>query len=254
MGLPYEMKTIGESLGFTTQKECDEYNQMVSDSIMSDGNETKPKFKVGDWIIYRDEGCTEILRISGITKTHYICIDISDDYCRNLNIKFIDSHNYHLWTIQDAKDGDVLVVGDEDGTGTAICGKNDDLGNNILCCYYDDENGFAINTPIALACLLHPATKEQRDLLFKKMHEAGYEWNLDTKELKKIGAKQAMYDKHAWDEESDYNLKLILATINHDQDLSLETKNKLSYWLKSFKDRVQLEQKHDDWNHTLIKN
>lgn len=33
-----EMKTIAESLGFTTQEECDEYNQMVSDLIMSDDN------------------------------------------------------------------------------------------------------------------------------------------------------------------------------------------------------------------------
>lgn len=48
--LPSEMKTIGESLGFTTQEEYDKYNQMVSDSIMSDGNEIKPKFKVGDTI------------------------------------------------------------------------------------------------------------------------------------------------------------------------------------------------------------
>ena len=36
--LPSEMKTIGESLGFTTQKECDEYNKMVSDLIISDDN------------------------------------------------------------------------------------------------------------------------------------------------------------------------------------------------------------------------
>ena len=31
-----------------------------------------------------------------------------------------------------------------------------------------------------------PATKEQRDLLFSKMKEAGYEWDSKKKELKKI--------------------------------------------------------------------
>lgn len=36
--LPSEMKSIGESLGFTTQEDCDSYNQMVSDLIMSDDN------------------------------------------------------------------------------------------------------------------------------------------------------------------------------------------------------------------------
>lgn len=31
-----------------------------------------------------------------------------------------------------------------------------------------------------------PATKEQCDLLFAKMHEAGYEFDFEKKELKKI--------------------------------------------------------------------
>ena len=38
---------------------------------------------------------------------------------------------------------------------------------------------------------IHPATKEQRDLLFAKMQEAGYEWDDGKKELKKI---QPHYD------------------------------------------------------------
>jgi hypothetical protein len=33
---------------------------------------------------------------------------------------------------------------------------------------------------------LIPATKEQRNLLFQKMKEAGYEWDVERKELKKI--------------------------------------------------------------------
>ena len=37
------MRSIGESLGFTTQEECDRYNQMVTDLIMSDDKgEQKP--------------------------------------------------------------------------------------------------------------------------------------------------------------------------------------------------------------------
>ena len=37
----------------------------------------------------------------------------------------------------------------------------------------------------------YPATKEQRDLLFAKMREAGYQWDADKKELRKI---QPHYD------------------------------------------------------------
>ena len=34
-----------------------------------------------------------------------------------------------------------------------------------------------------------PATKEQRDFLFQKMKDAGYEWDEDKKELKKLDCK-----------------------------------------------------------------
>ena len=42
------MKTVSESLGFTTQKECDDYNKMVTDLIMSDDGkgEQKPANKI----------------------------------------------------------------------------------------------------------------------------------------------------------------------------------------------------------------
>ncbi len=33
---------------------------------------------------------------------------------------------------------------------------------------------------------LHPATKEQRDFFFAKMREAGYEWDADKNEVRKI--------------------------------------------------------------------
>lgn len=144
-------------------------------------DKVEPKFEIGDWVINRTNAI--IMQIVN-NKDFYESVEIDGQ-------RRTDSYNYadwdfRLWTIQDAKDGDVLIVGDEDGTGIAICGKNDKLGNNILHCYYDDENGFAMNTPIASECLLHPATKEQRELLFKKMKEAGYEWDAEKKELKKI--------------------------------------------------------------------
>jgi hypothetical protein len=52
------------------------------------------------------------------------------------------------------------------------CGIFDPCLND--CCYVGDvsRDDYA------------PATKEQRDLLFHKMKEAGYEWNAEKKELK----------------------------------------------------------------------
>ena len=150
-------------------------------------NNVGPKFEVGNW--YQ---CTKDFFGKGVTfdkNTAYYCAKegcLQNEYGCHIAIVKDLYDNFKLWTISDAKDGDVLVVGDEDGTGTAICGKNDKYGNNILYCYYDNENGFVINTPIALECLIHPATKEQCDLFFQKMKEAGYEWDAENKKVKKI--------------------------------------------------------------------
>lgn len=190
----------------------------------------KPKFNIGDWVM--------LDRPVLITKVEDMPYN-THQYWTSDGTWFGDATKSKLWTIQDAKDGDVLVVGDEDGTGTAICGKNDDLGNNILCCYYDDENGFAINTPIALECLLHPATKEQRDMLFKKMHKAGYMWNAEKKELKKIE------QSPSWSEEDEEHLNSIISDIKTDMGAYPRSQEVIDIYnddisfLKSLKDRVQ---------------
>ena len=67
--------------------------------------------------------------------------------------------------------------------------------NNDLAYYYAGIDG---NGDFIEGCLkrtlchfgptsdVAPATKEQRDLLFQKMKEAGYEWDAEKKELRKI--------------------------------------------------------------------
>lgn len=47
------------------------------------------------------------------------------------------------------------------------------LGENHTCCWTDSK-------------ILRPATKEQREILFQKMKEAGYMWNEETKTLEKL--------------------------------------------------------------------
>jgi hypothetical protein len=55
--------------------------------------------------------------------------------------------------------------------------------------YFDGEFGYTEN-----GNSIHPATKEQRDLLFQKMHEAGYTFDFEKKELKKIEQKPASFE------------------------------------------------------------
>lgn len=135
-------------------------------------DKVEPNFKVGDWVVYCND---DIDLITGIEENGY-CINNSG------HIPFICASDIRLWTIQDAKDGDVLAW--DDSKCIALFKKiyDEDSFNSygfVGGCtgtfesrqsYHDIEGA-------------HPATKEQRDLLFHKMHEAGYEWDAEKKSI-----------------------------------------------------------------------
>ena len=70
--------------------------------------------------------------------------------------------------------------------GIYIFEKFDECDKNCFACngaYQYSEKVFECEHMLC-STDVHPATKEQRDLLFQKMKEAGYEWNDEKKELK----------------------------------------------------------------------
>lgn len=143
------------------------------------------KFGVGDWITSNLSISSNLLCIIGVDKTNYEVITPQGS-TGVPSIRYIDEH-YHLWTIQDAKDGDVIRL----GTVTAIFKKYIGQEKCICYCSFCKDGGFEI--PIengednVYGCYnATPATKEQRDFLFQKMKEADYEWDTDKKELKKL--------------------------------------------------------------------
>ena len=79
--------------------------------------------------------------------------------------------------------------------------------------------------------VFQPSTKEQCELLFAKMKEAGYEWDADKKELKKVG------QKPIWSEDDELNFKQAIYVCHQHHYFEVET------WLKNLKDRVQLQYK-----------
>ena len=139
------------------------------------------KFHEGDWIVY-EENIYQIHNIS--LKKYYECLR-TDGTIHTFDFEYIDSKS-HLWTIQDAKDGDVLYFSNE----TIVIFK--DLYNaTTFHSYCHIENGLFDASKDDMPDWwegkgFQPATKEQRDLLFAKMHEARYEWDAEKKELKKI--------------------------------------------------------------------
>ena len=70
------------------------------------------------------------------------------------------------------------------------------------------------------------------------MHEAGYEWNAEKKELKKIEQKPV-----EWSEEDERNLQGIIdeieATKNHAPSYDLATYDRYLSWLKSLRPQKQ---------------
>jgi outer membrane protein OmpA-like peptidoglycan-associated protein len=144
----------------------------------------EPKFQVGDWIVNNQ------------TSIIYLVISIrDDDYCLwpldadiegFLRIVDVDSE-YHLWTIQDAKDGDILACNEE-----ILMFKSYSVQNRIsLYCWYNGQtNNFhskeVVDISLTKRNKIYPATKEKRETLFKAMAEAGYTFDFDKKELKKI--------------------------------------------------------------------
>ena len=134
------------------------------------------RLKVGEWIINNDKRIPVLRQILEIEKYGYLT---STGYISFDKVKT----DYHLWTIQDAKDGDVLTT-----DLVHFMFKSNDSDDTYMYCYYSViSDVFNVSdTAIVNSEYVHPATKEQRDLLFQKMKEAGYEWNAEKKELKKI--------------------------------------------------------------------
>lgn len=151
-------------------------------------NKIKPKFKVGDWFI-------------NISKDVFLIKSFNNGYCTLEDIKGniispclppCESES-RLWTILDAKDGDVLI----NWNNTAFIFKTiEDETVKFHIAY--NKKWDSIKTPSTKLSHLglpepqfeyHPATKSQRDTLFAKMKEDGYEWDTEKRELKKFEQK-----------------------------------------------------------------
>ena len=135
----------------------------------------EPKFKVGDYVV---DNCGYVWRIEGIINQFYILEGIDGGESRP-TIEWVNK-TFHLWDItEDAKNGDVLASKDEKdilifrriepSTSFSSYYNIKGRGNYGWCDSY-----------------FIPATKEQRNKLEKSMAYAGYVFDFEKKELKKI--------------------------------------------------------------------
>lgn len=212
-------------------------------------DKVEPEFHEGEWVVYnhdicqivkREEGCNKLVTVFGIEK------ELVNE--RNLSTA-------HLWTIQDAKDGDVLAW-----NGEILLFKSYSVQGRIsLYCWYNGQTNNFHNKEVVDVLLttrnkVCPATKEQRDLLFQTMKDAGYEWDADKKELNKIEDEPENYkqqlmseitdlvedyisQKPTWSEKDEKKLSDIISILGGGENCYYNSPILID-WLKSLKERI----------------
>lgn len=233
------------SLSSCLSFECDYIELSELDNLLIEKQGEKkatdkgePKFKVGDWIITKDKNVHKDYSICKIVEIENNRYHLENgDY---LDIDTLEQYGYYLWTIDDAKDGDVLV----DVYGNiGIFQKNDDFDWSSYCSL--GPNGgfrcFAIEHELDGS---HPATKEQRDLLFKKIEEAGYQWDAKKKELKLLISNGGDFEsnnskqKPTWSDQDDAYELFAISAVEDYYDEKNPLQKCLVDWLKSLKERL----------------
>lgn len=138
----------------------------------------KPKFKVGDWIVFVKSGST--YQVEKIENYEYTLRHVFGGL---LCLPFSNEKRIREWTIQDAKDGDVLICNDE----ILLFKSYSEQGKISLYCWYNEyKNMFVDKEVIGISLTtknkICPATKKQHDILYQKIKERKEKF--DTKKLK----------------------------------------------------------------------
>ena len=203
-------------------------------------DKVKPKFKVGDWVVWNGH---IISHIDNIYEENTLMYTINTNGVTwTDSVKKFDAIA-HIWTIQDAKKGDILQANKCTLIFDSLAKDID--GNTVISSWYSCDThtfyGMGPSQPdLWVIEGVVPATKEQRDFLFQKMKEARYEWDAEKKELKKIE------QKPAWSEEDNIEISVLINALGE-----LETYggdfSKQKIWLNSLKERIQPQPKQK-WN------
>ena len=273
-------------LDYLSKKQIEEVEEMVrvwnhEESNTSNGNsniqqktfvpKVEPKFHEGEWVIDKQGIVHQIANVVENVTNHTYGYDIVGGGYFNDNTEGV-----RLWTIQDAQEGDVL------------CNYHETFDNPLIFILRKFEHvnfGLVRPSDYSSYCFLtagdrqrfkegtyhhefniKPATKEQRDTLMKAMADAGYIFDFEKKELKKMedepnkcegcnnakgcvacvdGSEWAHIEEQnpAWSEEDEYNLAFIQETLlGLDGDDSYREKCcKMAEWLESS------AAKHNQW-------
>ena len=187
-GKPIYLTKVGNTYSLTSclGLECDyielsELDKLLSEKPTNIANKIEPKFKVGDWVTTEGGFSPIVIKNVDVDNNKYK-VRVSSCGIKGFpKIDYIDSL-YHLWTIKDAKNGDVLVSDNSvfifqkeyiAGKPTAYCG----IMNGQ---FIQAQDGCWTNE----RC--YPASEKDFALLIYKMKDEGYRFDFVNKELKPL--------------------------------------------------------------------
>lgn len=158
----------------------------------------KPKFKSSDWIVFNGL----VLFIEDVVQGYYRTISIGgipNSYDWDID------NVARLWTIQDAKEGDILVAnihhweigGNIENFQVRVPTifiyretKTDNKNVHVYASLFDNTTLDIYKSMYYIDNYgikdIHPATKEQKELIFNKIRESGWYFNTEKKQLIKI--------------------------------------------------------------------
>ena len=139
-------------------------------------DKVEPRFHEGDWVVSH---YNHVAHIKAIDEKNYF-LSCDNGSCERLSIEYID-RNWRLWTIKDAKDGDMLH-----SPSHRLIWIYKNCGQYYACVNmnYTTEN-ICTNGSMVIPNDVCPATKDEQTILFERIKEEGYEWS-DKKELIKL--------------------------------------------------------------------
>ena len=136
------------------------------------------KFKIGDWIIHNDGSSDLPVQIYNLKKDRYLVTNMLGS---KGEVMLTYQDKWRLWSINDAKPGDIL-----NANSAVFIYKKHNKDYVYHYCGINLGNEFVIGTNDSIWNAnneIYPATQEQKDLLFKRMVESGYTWDLNSNTL-----------------------------------------------------------------------
>lgn len=151
-------------------------------------NKVEPKFKVGDWVVFKNKH-QSIYKVEKIEDGYYI---LRHTHGGTFRVCVLHDEDLRLWTLKDAKSGDVICSNDGHGNDSIELIKSiTDKKIEFWFCLTNSNRYEAFDRITPYTNLVSrkdatPATKEQRDQLERAMTNAGYRWNKEELKLEKI--------------------------------------------------------------------